>query len=158
MVQAQEPSAKRRKVDGGAGDDSYPSDFQDLLEAENDQGGTRTLAHRALTGDSIETEDAWPRPALPKVNPATDTLGEHPICIDSLTKVFQQIEVAESSHPQFGPTLRLFGVTKSGNSMLAHVHGFRPYFYVAAPSGFLQSDLTPLKDTLNVSAEQGSRC
>lgn len=36
--------------------------------------------------------------------------------------------------------------------MLAHVHGFRPYFYVAAPSGFLQSDLTPLKDTLNVGA------
>ncbi|EJT46496.1 hypothetical protein A1Q1_04928 [Trichosporon asahii var. asahii CBS 2479] len=125
MVQVQEPSAKRRKVDGGAGEDSYPSDFQDLLEAENDQG---------------ETDDAWPRPPLPKVNPATDTL------------------VAESSLPQFGPTLRLFGVTKGGNSMLAHVHGFRPYFYVAAPSGFLQSDLTPLKDTLNTGSLAVADC
>jgi ABC-type amino acid transport substrate-binding protein len=33
---------------------------------------------------------------------------------------------------------------------LAHVYGFRPYFYVAAPSGFLNKDLDPLKDTLNV--------
>lgn len=34
---------------------------------------------------------------------------------------------------------------------MAHVYGFRPYFYVAAPSGFLNKDLDPLKDTLNVS-------
>lgn len=77
MVQVQEPSAKRRKVDGGAGEDSYPSDFQDLLEAENDQGGRLTHVLRPLTEDSIETDDAWPRPPLPKVNPATDTLGEY---------------------------------------------------------------------------------
>jgi DNA polymerase delta subunit 1 len=42
-------------------------------------------------------------------------------------------------------------VNQSGNSVLAHVHGFRPYFYVAAPNGFLNKDLEPLKDTINVS-------
>lgn len=68
----------------------------------------------------------------------------------SLTGVFQQIEVVESSHPKHGPTLRLFGITNAGNSVLAHVHGFRPYFYVAAPSGFLQADCQAFKDTLNV--------
>jgi DNA polymerase delta subunit 1 len=31
------------------------------------------------------------------------------------------------------------------------VYGFRPYFFVAAPSGFLNKDLEPLKDKLNVS-------
>lgn len=36
--------------------------------------------------------------------------------------------------------------------MLAHVWGFRPYFYVAAPSGFLNEDLSGLKDVINVSS------
>ena len=64
---------------------------------------------------------------------------------------FQQIEIEESIEPKHGPTLRLFGVTQNGNSVLAHVHGFKPYFYIAAPSGFLSQDLESLKDTINVS-------
>jgi len=64
---------------------------------------------------------------------------------------FQQIDIEEHSEPKLGPTLRLFGVTDNGNSVLANIHGFRPYFFVAAPSGFLNKDLEPLKDTINVS-------
>lgn len=64
--------------------------------------------------------------------------------------VFQQIEVEEAVEPGLGPTLRLFGVSQEGNSVLAHIHGFRPYFYVAAPPGFLNKDLESLKDTINV--------
>lgn len=67
--------------------------------------------------------------------------------------MFQQIEVTESTHIKHGTTLRLFGVTREGNSVLAQVWGFKPYFYVAAPSGFLSQDLGALKDTLNVSWE-----
>ena len=63
---------------------------------------------------------------------------------------FQQIEIEEAIEGKDGPSLRLFGVTKAGNSVLTHVHGFKPYFYVAAPSGFLNRDLEPLKDTINV--------
>jgi hypothetical protein len=65
---------------------------------------------------------------------------------------FQQIDIEEHSDPKLGPTLRLFGVTDNGNSVLANIHGFRPYFFVAAPSGFLNKDLEPLKDTINVSS------
>jgi hypothetical protein len=39
---------------------------------------------------------------------------------------------------------------QKGNSVLCHVHGFRPYFYVAAPPGFLSSDCTAFQDRLNV--------
>jgi hypothetical protein len=41
-------------------------------------------------------------------------------------------------------------VWQKGNSVLCHVHGFRPYFYVAAPPGFLSSDCTAFQDRLNV--------
>jgi len=32
------------------------------------------------------------------------------------------------------PVLRMYGVTEHGNSVLAHIHGFLPYFYVQCPS------------------------
>lgn len=35
--------------------------------------------------------------------------------------------------------------------MLLHVKGFLPYFWVAAPKGFSNSDCAPLKEHLNVS-------
>jgi DNA polymerase delta subunit 1 len=35
--------------------------------------------------------------------------------------------------------------------VLAHIHGFKPYFYVAAPAGFMNNDLDKLKDAINVS-------
>ena len=63
---------------------------------------------------------------------------------------FQQIEIEEATDGRHGPILRLFGVNAKGNSVLAHVNGFQPYFYVAAPSGFLNKDLDPLKDVINV--------
>lgn len=34
---------------------------------------------------------------------------------------------------------------------MMHVNGFLPYFYVAAPFGFLTPDCTALKDCINVS-------
>lgn len=70
---------------------------------------------------------------------------------DNANPVFQQIEIEEALEPAFGPVLRLFGVTQNGNSVLAHIHGFRPYFYVAAPAGFMNADLDRLKDAINVS-------
>lgn len=65
--------------------------------------------------------------------------------------VFQQIEIEEAMETNYGPVLRLFGVTRDGNSVLAHIHGFRPYFYVAAPPGFMNRDLEALRDAINVS-------
>jgi hypothetical protein len=71
------------------------------------------------------------------------------MCTDT-RPVFQQTDVTESTHHKHGTTLRLFGVTSKGNSVLAHIWGFRPYFYVAAPSGFLEDDLEAFKDKINV--------
>jgi DNA polymerase delta subunit 1 len=81
------------------------------------------------------------------VSRTSDSLASKPTI-----SAFQQIEIEEAIEPKHGPTLRLFGVTQNGNSVLAHIHGFQPYFYIAAPSGFLNKDLEPFKDTINVSS------
>lgn len=37
---------------------------------------------------------------------------------------------------QATPVIRLYGMTRAGTTVTAHVHGFTPYFYVLAPSWF----------------------
>lgn len=46
------------------------------------------------------------------------------------------------------PIIRFFGVTKEGNSVMCHVHGFRPYFYVPAPANFQTSNLEYIRQAL----------
>ena len=43
------------------------------------------------------------------------------------------------------PVIRMFGVTKTGNSVCCHIHGFSPYFYVNLPNSFSQHDIRNFK-------------
>jgi DNA polymerase delta subunit 1 len=54
--------------------------------------------------------------------------------------------------------IRMFGVTEEGNSVLAYVNNFKPYFYIPAPPGFTQEDCQPLLNSLSseISAESVS--
>lgn len=45
--------------------------------------------------------------------------------------------------------MRMYGVTMEGNSICCHVHGFVPYLYVSAPSGFTNADCHAFKIGLN---------
>ena len=47
------------------------------------------------------------------------------------------------------PVMRIFGVTESGNSVMAHVHGFAPYFYIRAPNNFTPKQCKDLLENLN---------
>ncbi len=38
------------------------------------------------------------------------------------------------------PVIRLYGVTNSGHSVMAFVHGFTPYFYISLASNIDASD------------------
>ncbi|KAI9201944.1 DNA polymerase family B-domain-containing protein [Polychytrium aggregatum] len=96
---------------------------------------------------SASYEDLWPRPALPSANPKSDSI------------VFQQIEVddyigpahARIPHKGIGDVsiIRMYGVTENGNSVMCHVHGYLPYFYVSAPKGFQQSHIPAFFEALN---------
>ena len=47
------------------------------------------------------------------------------------------------------PIVQMYGVTMEGNSVLCHIHGFVPYFYVPAPPGFQQNHCSLFQDGLN---------
>jgi hypothetical protein len=52
------------------------------------------------------------------------------------------------------PVLRTYGVTESGHSVAAFIHGFTPYGYFSLPPGYIlanpQSNLDAIRDALNV--------
>ena len=46
------------------------------------------------------------------------------------------------------PVVRFYGVTAEGNSVLCHIHGFVPYFYLQAPPNFKEEDCEKFRDAL----------
>ncbi|KAI8481510.1 DNA polymerase delta catalytic subunit [Branchiostoma belcheri] len=70
---------------------------------------------------TANTRKKWVRPPPPSLNPRTDTIS------------FQQIDLDHYI----------------GNSVVCHVHGFSPYFYVPAKPDFKVEDCGKFQDALN---------
>lgn len=87
----------------------------------------------------------------------------------NVTTVFQQVDIDGSyDNLQAGPQINVFGVTQvrlgrlvpfsplilllcqEGHSVLVHVTGFMPYFFIAVPRGFENADIAPFISDLNV--------
>ncbi|MBW0480701.1 hypothetical protein O181_020416 [Austropuccinia psidii MF-1] len=92
--------------------------------------------------ESLEFGKNWARPALPPFDPRNTAI------------VFQQIEIDEQSQSNM-PQLRIFGVTETGHSVLAHIQDFLPYFWVPAPKDFQNSDCKDLAAALNSALSTG---
>ncbi|KAI9663443.1 MAG: DNA-directed DNA polymerase delta [Trizodia sp. TS-e1964] len=86
-----------------------------------------------LKQKNSEKDQLWERPALDDFDEKTDTL------------CFQQIDVEEGTITGGKITVKLFGVTETGHSVLLHVTDFQHYLYVAAPFGFTQKDCDGFK-------------
>ncbi|KAI0955116.1 DNA-directed DNA polymerase delta [Taiwanofungus camphoratus] len=135
-----QPSPKRRKL-GPSGSSfaasqlAQPS-FADVLERLKEEAGEAK--------DAEGGADRWERPALPPLNEKKDTI------------IFQQIDVEETVDSSSGRShLRMFGVTETGHSVLANITDFLPYFYVAAPRGFAESDIFAFSQYLNNAGSGG---
>lgn len=69
--------------------------------------------------------------------------------------VFQQLEmdytVGESTNAKSSsPIIHIYGLTREGHSVLVHVRGVLPYFYVPAPhSPFDENDCESFRLALN---------
>ena len=78
---------------------------------------------------NAEKDQAWERPPVPKTfSPQRNSL------------TFQQIEAEEGTIHGGHATVKLFGVTEHGNSVMLHVKDFKHYLYVAAPTSFQPQD------------------
>ncbi|KAL5611613.1 hypothetical protein BROUX41_000803 [Berkeleyomyces rouxiae] len=98
-----------------------------------------------LKQNNTEKDQAWNRAPVPPFDVSVDKL------------CFQSIEAEEGvllqsdstgAGDSMQATVKLFGVTENGNSVLLHVTGFKHYLYVAAPVSFQPKDCLPLKTHL----------
>ncbi|KAI6653791.1 DNA polymerase delta catalytic subunit [Oopsacas minuta] len=101
--------------------------------------------------DDIENEEEIPSSTLPLLQIQEDASfpndWKRKVCLEFCLEddfIFQQIEIdvssgkphatmARGSDPNEAPHIRLFGITKEGNSVMTHVHGFMPYLYSDCP-------------------------
>ena len=93
------------------------------------------------------------RPPLRPFQPATDTIHMQQMEVDyymawPLYGMPHSQECRERSINSV-PVIRFYGVTMEENSVLCHVHGFLPYFYVPAPVEFQERQCKEFQKALN---------
>jgi DNA polymerase delta subunit 1 len=87
-----------------------------------------------LKQNNAEKDQVWDRPPVP-----------HDFQPDKDSLCFQAIEAEEGTLAGGQATVKLFGVTGNGNSVLLHVKDFKHYLYVAAPVSFTAEDCPKFK-------------
>ncbi|KAJ2975259.1 hypothetical protein NQ176_g5615 [Zarea fungicola] len=86
-----------------------------------------------LKRNNTEKDQAWERPPVENLDITRDSL------------CFQSIDAEEGTLHGGRTTVKLFGVTELGNSVMLHVTEFRHYLYVPAPSSFQPKDCAGYK-------------
>ncbi|OXV06557.1 hypothetical protein Egran_05674 [Elaphomyces granulatus] len=108
----------------GSSQTQQKSQFEEVLERlSQDISG--------LKQKNSEKDQQWERPPLEDFDENRDIL------------CFQQIDVSEGTLEGGKATIKLFGVTENGHSVLLHVTGFQHYLYIAAPVNFTKADCGP---------------
>ncbi|KAM7292378.1 DNA polymerase delta catalytic subunit isoform X2 [Ixodes scapularis] len=142
-------SKKFRRQD----DDEDPMDFEAelaLMEEISEEQMDDTESQESLSGQGPEnacTSVRWTRPPMPALRPERESLEFQQIDLDHY--LGRPLDCMPGMRTGTVPIVRMFGVTDGGHSVLCHVHGFLPYFYVEAPAGFKKEHCRAFKDALN---------
>lgn len=149
------PPGSQGKRSRGDWDDDGPSQFEeelaflDEVEAEmmemDAQASSDVLPIGKLV--SMPMNPKWLRPAPPKLDPRVDALCFQQVELDYYVGTHVSGMPGATQGPV--PIVRMFGITAEGNSVCCHVHGFAPYFYVPAQTGFKEEHLSDFKKELN---------
>lgn len=154
------PSKKFHKGDDKGEDDEWgeASGFESQLAAMLDDEDEIAMLAAAEVEEQQEEQaptipesgsrtSRWVRPTPPELKVKTEPL------------IFQQIDLDHYiGKPMAGmpgaskgpvPVVRMFGVTKGGNSVCCHVHGYHPYMFTPAPPGFKKEHLSAFRAALN---------
>ncbi|KAK5085171.1 DNA-directed DNA polymerase delta [Lithohypha guttulata] len=95
-----------------------------------------------LKKNNAERDQQWERPPLVGFEPKKEILR------------FQSIDIEEGTLHGGKVTLKMFGISETGNSILLHVSGFLHYLYVAAPINFQRQDIDGYKAYLETQLAQ----
>jgi len=136
-------SAKKRKVEPPSSSPAFTSSQRTASRKITSSQPKSTFESNVLDKFSQEISDLkqnnaekdqqWARPRLSSFEPAADNL------------CFQAIEAEEGTLAGGKPTVKLFGVTEKGNSVMLHVTDFKHYLYIEAPVSFQPSDCQAFK-------------
>jgi len=122
----------------------YPDEEEDY-KMQEDEPRVEKMDYDEQPEDETHDDD-WKRNDAPLLDSSSQTL------------IFQQIDIDHyigehrSGMPGLegsrGPIMRIYGITSEGNSVMAHVHGFTPYFYIIAPSKFKEDQLNSMRKNI----------
>ncbi|UNI18992.1 DNA-directed DNA polymerase [Purpureocillium takamizusanense] len=92
--------------------------------------------------NNTERDQVWERPAVADFDPRRDNL------------CFQSIDAEEGTLHGGRATVKLFGVSEQGHSIMLHVTDFKHYLYVPAPPMFKAQDVAAYKAYLETQIAQ----
>ncbi len=88
---------------------------------------------KAYLVEELNSDITLDRPAPPKINSKEDDLIFMQLDLDYCTeRPPSSLNMGEDQTT----IIRMFGVTKDQNSVMAHIYNFRPYFYARCLSKF----------------------
>ena len=101
---------------------------------------TITFSVRTTIMINLIIEEKWPRPKIDQALTLKQPRESLPFQLIDLDYIFGicvsvfilKFNILEKT----GIIVRLFGVTRNGNSLCVNVHGYKPYFYAKCPDGF----------------------
>ncbi|KAI0866034.1 DNA polymerase delta catalytic subunit [Xylaria cubensis] len=136
---ASSPASRLNSSQQGPGPKLGSSQPKSAFESEVLEKLSQDISELKQT--NAEKDQAWERPPVVDFDPDRDSL------------TFQQIE-AEEGFLNSQPTIKLFGVTENGHSVMLHVTDFKHYLYVAAPVSFVPKDCEAFKAYLETQLAQ----
>lgn len=139
--------AKKQRFDDD--DEDMPSMFEQDLEMmeQLENEFSQESYSQEFVDEKLDTSDKWSRPPLPPINSQTDSIEFQQIYMDNYIGSPYPGMPGSTLGPV--PIIRMCGVTMQGNSVMAHVHGFAPYFFIPAPQNFKKEHCQEFKQALN---------
>ena len=149
-------AAKRPKAsEEENADESFGMTFEDQLALMNvlaEEG----LAEEMDAGPSSSQKLPWERPSVKIIQEEKDAIVFQQIDLDHY--LGQPLQGMPGAQEGTVPIVRMYGVTDEGHSVLAHVHGFLPHFYVPAPSDtFSDEDCATFHSALDSAVRSDAR-
>jgi len=104
-------------------------------------------------------ESDWHRPDVDSMNEEKDSIAIQQLETDYYvtTPVPPRVPPGVKAAIQREAIIRIFGVNEKGNSVVFHVHGFKPYFFIAAWSNLTQEHINEFAEALNAKLKEDAR-